>query len=44
MTATQMLFHFAKKKQRVSVTPEDTESDISHLLRIPRSDLSLAVA
>lgn len=44
MTATQMLFHFAKSKQRVSVTPEDTESDISHLLRIPRSDLSLAVA
>lgn len=44
MTATQMLFHFAKKKLTVSVTPEDTASDISHLLRVPRSDLSLAVA
>ena len=43
MTATAMLFHLTSKQMRVSVTPEDTETDVSHLLRIPRPDLFLSL-
>jgi cytochrome P450 len=43
MTAAAMLFHLSRQRLVASVNPADTAMTSSHLLRIPRPDLTLEV-